>query len=294
MPFSSGDPLTDPLSPVALTTLLTALGLSSTAGLRAYLPLLILGIASDIRGPDGVALLPVQDQFHILGNPLVLGVLAILVVLEFLADKIPGVDHISDIVHTIIRPAAGALIMAGSANTLSDESKIVAAVVGALVALATHFMKAGTRAAVTSTTAGVGNPFASLLEDILVVGVILLLVLAPIVPMVRSHHERWAGGGYPDGLEGDAIPLGAAVIALADAFDTITTARPWASAHWSSAVALVPFMSELKPDSQNNPGSAPERARTAIFRAGAPTSRKDTGSSMVSVTAVLAPPLNSR
>ena len=184
MPFSSGDPLTDPLSPVALTTLLTALGLSSTAGLRAYLPLLVLGIASDIRGPDGVALLPVQDQFHVLGNPIVLGVLAILVVLEFLADKVPGVDHISDIVHTVIRPAAGALIMAGSANTLSDESKIVAAVVGALVALATHFMKAGTRAAVTSTTAGVGNPFASFLEDILVVGVILLLVLAPIVGFI--------------------------------------------------------------------------------------------------------------
>jgi PAS domain S-box-containing protein/putative nucleotidyltransferase with HDIG domain len=51
--------------------------------------------------------------------------------------------------------------------------------------------------------------------------------LAPIVPMVRSHHERWAGGGYPDGLAGDAIPLGAAVIALADAFDTITTPRPY-------------------------------------------------------------------
>ena len=70
MPFSTGDPITDPLSPVALTTLLTALGLSSTAGLRAYLPLLILGISSDIRGPGGEALLPVQDQFHVLGNPI--------------------------------------------------------------------------------------------------------------------------------------------------------------------------------------------------------------------------------
>jgi Domain of unknown function (DUF4126) len=184
MPFSAGDPTTDPFSPVALTTLLTALGLSSTAGLRAYLPLLLLGIASDIRGPDGAALLPVQDQFHVLGHPIVLGVLAVLVVLEFLADKVPGVDHISDVVHTVIRPVAGALIMAGSANTLSDESRILAAVVGALVALATHTLKASTRAAVTTTTAGVGNPFASLLEDILVVGVILLLVLAPIVGFI--------------------------------------------------------------------------------------------------------------
>lgn len=186
MPFSPGS-IDDPLSPVALTTLLTALGLSSTAGLRAYLPLLILGVASDIRGPDGNALLPVQDQFHVLGNPLVLGVLAVLVILEFLADKVPGVDHVSDVIHTVIRPAAGALIMVGSANTLSDTGttgKIVAAVIGGVVALATHSMKASTRAAVTTTTGGVGNPIASFLEDLLVVVVILLLVLAPIVGFI--------------------------------------------------------------------------------------------------------------
>ena len=52
-------------------------------------------------------------------------------------------------------------------------------------------------------------------------------VLAPIVPMVRHHHERWSGNGYPAGLTGEAIPLGALVIAVADAFDTITTARPY-------------------------------------------------------------------
>lgn len=186
MPFSPGS-IDDPLSPVALTTLLTALGLSSTAGLRAYLPLLILGIASDIRGPDGNALLPVQDQFHVLGNPLVLAVLAVLVILEFLADKVPGVDHVSDVIHTVIRPVAGALIMVGSANTLSDTGttgKVVAAAIGAVVALATHSMKASTRAAVTTTTAGVGNPIASFLEDVLVVVVILLLVLAPIVGFI--------------------------------------------------------------------------------------------------------------
>ncbi|HUS14844.1 MAG TPA: GAF domain-containing protein [Chloroflexia bacterium] len=51
--------------------------------------------------------------------------------------------------------------------------------------------------------------------------------LAAIVPMVRHHHERWDGGGYPGGLAGEATPLGAAVIAVADAFDTITTVRPY-------------------------------------------------------------------
>jgi HD-GYP domain-containing protein (c-di-GMP phosphodiesterase class II) len=48
--------------------------------------------------------------------------------------------------------------------------------------------------------------------------------------VVRSHHERWHGGGYPDGLAGTEIPLGARIIAVADAFDTLTTDRPYRSA----------------------------------------------------------------
>jgi putative two-component system response regulator len=48
--------------------------------------------------------------------------------------------------------------------------------------------------------------------------------------IVRSHHERWHGGGYPDGLAGTEIPLGARIIAVADAFDTLTTDRPYRSA----------------------------------------------------------------
>ncbi len=51
--------------------------------------------------------------------------------------------------------------------------------------------------------------------------------LQPIVPLIRHHHERWDGKGYPDGLHGDEIPLGAAIIGLADAFDTMTSDRPY-------------------------------------------------------------------
>jgi len=50
------------------------------------------------------------------------------------------------------------------------------------------------------------------------------------VPAIRHHHERWDGLGYPDGLSGDDIPLEAAIIALADAWDAMTTERPYASA----------------------------------------------------------------
>jgi HD-GYP domain-containing protein (c-di-GMP phosphodiesterase class II) len=49
--------------------------------------------------------------------------------------------------------------------------------------------------------------------------------LHPIIPIVRSHHERWSGGGYPDDLTGEAIPMLARIVAVVDAFDAMTTAR---------------------------------------------------------------------
>lgn len=54
--------------------------------------------------------------------------------------------------------------------------------------------------------------------------------LLPAIPVVRHHHERWDGGGYPDRLSGDGIPLPARIIAVADGFDAMTTNRPYRSA----------------------------------------------------------------
>ena len=51
--------------------------------------------------------------------------------------------------------------------------------------------------------------------------------MGPIIPIVRNHHERWDGGGYPDGLKGEAIPLLARIVAVADAFDAMTSNRPY-------------------------------------------------------------------
>ena len=51
-----------------------------------------------------------------------------------------------------------------------------------------------------------------------------------IVDAIRHHHERWDGKGYPDGLQGDAIPLESRILAVADTYDAITTARPYSEA----------------------------------------------------------------
>src|SRR5260370_27034515 len=104
----------DPLSGSAFIYLLAALGLSSTAGLRAYIPLFAVGLAGSAD------LLPLQESFKPLSSPLVLVILCLLAVGEFILDKVPIIDHVNDAVHTLIRPVSGALIMAGTQKTPSE------------------------------------------------------------------------------------------------------------------------------------------------------------------------------
>lgn len=165
----------DPTTVAAITALLAALGLSSTAGIRAYLPLFAVGLASHAN------VLHLQSQFRALGAAGPLVILGVLMVGEFFVDKIPVIDHLSDFAHTFIRPLSGAAIMAGTQNSLSDKSGLAAAVIGGALALVFHGAKSATRPAVSATTAGIGNPIVSLLEDIGVVLLVVLLIFAPVV-----------------------------------------------------------------------------------------------------------------
>jgi hypothetical protein len=174
----------DPLTTAAIISLLAALGLSSTSGLRAYLPLFAVGLAGSIPGPLDGKLIPLQPNFSGLSSPAMLLLLGLLVVGEFTVDKLPVVDHVSDLVHTVLRPVAGAVIMAGTANSLSDKSQWAAAAVGAVLAFAFHGVKATARPAVTATTAGIGNPIVSFIEDVLVVLSVVLLIFAPVIGVV--------------------------------------------------------------------------------------------------------------
>lgn len=175
MPIS--DALTNPVSSEAIMALVAAIGLSSTAGLRAVATLFAIGVVSDIS-IAGHPLLPLHGNFTVLGSTPMLIALGALTILEIAIDKFPGLDHLNDIVQTVVRPVVGGVIVAGTANSLSDTNVWVAAAVGAILAFSVHATKSTTRVASTATTAGIGNPIISVVEDLLTVGSVLLVVLA--------------------------------------------------------------------------------------------------------------------
>lgn len=174
----------------AISALLTALGLSVASGLRAYLPMLAVAVGTAIPSGCGQGdLVTLSKPFQqVLGGqttPWVLvAILAVLAGGEFVVDKVPLLDHASDLVHTVVRPLAGAAVMAGISNPLSNWNPWAAAGVGAVLALSVHGAKAATRPAVTATTAGIGNPVVSLVEDVAAVLLTVLSLLAPFLAVL--------------------------------------------------------------------------------------------------------------
>lgn len=163
----------------AITGLSTAFGLSGSAGLNAYIPLLLVALAA--RFPVSDPLVKLQPPYDLMGSWWAIGLLAVLLVVEIVADKIPAVDTVNDGIQTFVRPAAGAILFAGSANVITDVHPILALGAGLLVAGGVHATKTAARPVVTVTTAGVGNPIVSTLEDIVALVVSLLALVLPII-----------------------------------------------------------------------------------------------------------------
>lgn len=177
----------------------TAFGLSASAGLNAYIPLLVIGVIAHYS--DWIRL---NSPWDILANPWVLIVLGILVIIEMLADKVPAVNHINDAIQTFIRPAAGAIAFAASANVITDVHPILAIIAGLLIAGSVHTVKAAAvRPIVTATTAGAGNVPVSIAEDVIstvlsilaivvpiLVGIILVLAIVLLIWWLGRRRER--------------------------------------------------------------------------------------------------------
>ncbi len=155
---------------------LSAFGLSAATGLNAWLPLLIVGLLA--RYTD---LITLRAPWSAVENAWVLAVLAVLLIIEMTVDKIPAVDTVNDVIQTVIRPAAGAVLFAASANVISDVSPILALICGLLVAGGVHAVKATARPVITATTAGIGNPVVSVVEDVVSGATTIVAVVLPAV-----------------------------------------------------------------------------------------------------------------
>ncbi len=163
----------------ALSQILAGFGLSAASGLNAYIPLLMVALTARFT-----PWLKLSPPFDVLTNEWVIAVLVVLELIEIFVDKIPGLDHVNDVIQTLVRPTAGAILFAANARVISDLHPVVAVILGLLVAFGVHATKATARPFVTAGTIGTGNWLVSIIEDIISVVVSLLALLAPILLVV--------------------------------------------------------------------------------------------------------------
>jgi hypothetical protein len=159
----------------------TGLGLAAGAGLNAYAVLLVYGgivrfFPDEYPGALG----------HLLGSTPALIAFAVMFLLEFFADKIPGLDHFWDLLQTVVRPLAGAVLAIASVNP-SGDSPLLMAVAGGSgggVALVAHLLKSATRLTSTALTGGIANVALSLAEDVVAFLQALVSIFLPLLSLV--------------------------------------------------------------------------------------------------------------
>lgn len=160
-----------------LQSIALGIALAACAGLRAWLPMLAVGLS--VR----FGVLPLGDSFHFLGSTTALTVFVAATVIELVADKIPVVDHALDALSTFLKPLAGIVLAASVLWTVDDPLVALAlgVMVGAPASLLPHTAKATVRGVLSPITMGLAAPVLSVLEDIVAVGLIALAILTPFV-----------------------------------------------------------------------------------------------------------------
>jgi hypothetical protein len=166
---------------------LAGLSLAACCGLRAFLPPFVIGLIARLgaAGLLPVEALPLADSLHWLSSTPALIVFGGATVFELLADKVPVVDHVLDLVQTIVRPLAGALVFAAA---LSDVSPLTGAIAGLLaggtVAGGVHVLKAKIRLLSTLGTGGIASPIISTLEDLFALAGSFLAMVAAVLAAI--------------------------------------------------------------------------------------------------------------
>jgi uncharacterized membrane protein len=165
---------------------LTGAGLSAAAGLNAFIPLVIVGLAA--RFTDFIDL---PDNLMWLQSwpTIIIGV--VLLAAELVLDKIPGVDHVNDLIQSAVRPLVGGVIFAATAaaaeidaQSFWGDNPLIGGIAGALIAGLVHMGKSAARPAVNAATGGTGAPIASFAEDATSVGLSFVAIFLPILVLV--------------------------------------------------------------------------------------------------------------
>lgn len=199
------------LDTTQLFALAAAMGWAS--GLRLYAVVFLTGVA----GAMGWVSLP--EGLHLLQQPVVLGASGLMLAIEFFADKIPGLDSLWDMVHTVIRIPAGALLAAGVFGGDAGSWTLIAALMGGTLAATSHVAKATTRAAVNTSPEPFSNIGMSLLGDATVPAMlwlawehplwffaalalalcVMLALIVTLAKFLRRGLRRWRGAGTAPG-----------------------------------------------------------------------------------------------
>lgn len=180
-----------------IETLSLTLGASWAAGLNLYAAIAVLGFSA----ASGAVQLP--PDLQVLSNPLVIGAASVMYIVEFFADKFPGVDTAWDSVHTFIRIPAGALLAAGAVGEMGAGLEVAAGIMGGGMAAASHATKAGSRVIINASPEPFTNWAASIIEDVAVIGgvwtalnhpsIFLCLLVLFIIFMIWLLPRIWRG-----------------------------------------------------------------------------------------------------
>ena len=172
----------------AISGILGAFGLSASAGLNAYIPLLIVSLLAKFTD-----LIKLSRPWDALTSWWTIGVLEVLVLVEAVADKVPAVNHVNNAIRTFIRPTAGAIVFAASAGSVTEISPVLSLICGLLVAGTVHTVKsAAVRPLITATTAGTGGPIVSTVEDVVAALISVLSIVLPILMLIVLVLLIWA------------------------------------------------------------------------------------------------------
>ena len=176
---------------------MTGFGLATAAGLNAYIPMLLMGLLARFT-----SLVSLPHGWTWLENGWVMGIVAVLLAVEIVADKIPALDSINDTVQTFVRPTSGGIVFgsgtAAQTAAVSDPAEFartgqwVPVAIGVVTALVVHLTKTAVRPAANAATAGIAAPVLSTIEDFTSVSLSFIAILIPALVLVVMIALAWS------------------------------------------------------------------------------------------------------